>query len=336
MDAQEREVFWNTLCSLQGLDVKQDTEKLMKTIRFPKYLFRYRSVSLGSLEALRTNKLFFSSANYYDDPFDTFLYIDIEYIRQVFLSAFQTRESTEAVTEGVKTLLGEMLAEKQRELFTVDYVKSMLSNGLVESFLGSALALRDEVKKDSWSICFSENGFNESLWLKYADQHKGFVQIYDLENEENYICGKQEKCQNCGIKMYGKALYPIYYSNEPYDATDFAKIIMLNKIGELPGVQIPQYLHDSVGKGVWESERTTLIKKKCHEYDEEWRMITNCRTKEQPAMQWIPSGIILGLRMGVKEENLVVSMAKEAGIKNIYKSCIDPKNQLVALPVNFK
>lgn len=172
MDAQEREVFWNTLCSLQGLDVKQDTEKLMKTIRFPKYLFRYRSVSLGSLEALRTNKLFFSSANYYDDPFDTFLYIDIEYIRQVFLSAFQTRESTEAVTEGVKTLLGEMLAEKQRELFTVDYVKSMLSNGLVESFLGSALALRDEVKKDSWSICFSENGFNESLWLKYADQHK--------------------------------------------------------------------------------------------------------------------------------------------------------------------
>ena len=37
-------------------------------------------------------------------------------------------------------------------------------------------------------------------------------------------------------------------------------------------------------------------------------------------MEWIPSGILLGLRMGVKEENLVVSMAREAGIKDIYKS----------------
>ena len=65
-------------------------------------------------------------------------------------------------------------------------------------------------------------------------------------------------------------------------------------------------------------------------------MITNCRMKEQPAMEWIPSGIILGLRMGIKEENLVVSMAKEAGIKNIYKSYINSKNQLVALPVTLK
>ena len=53
-------------------------------------------------------------------------------------------------------------------------------------------------------------------------------------------------------------------------------------------------------------------------------------------MEWIPSGIILGLRMGVAEENLVVSMAKEAGIKNIYKSIIDSKNRLNAVPVTLK
>ena len=43
-----------------------------------------------------------------------------------------------------------------------------------------------------------------------------------------------------------------------------------------------------------------------------------------------PSGIILGLRMDVAEENLVVSMAKEAGIKNIYKSYINAQNKLDA------
>ena len=40
--------------------------------------------------------------------------------------------------------------------------------------------------------------------------------------------------------------------------------------------------------------------------------------------------------MGVKEENLVVSMAREAGIKNIYKSIIDSKNMLNAVPVTLK
>ena len=53
-------------------------------------------------------------------------------------------------------------------------------------------------------------------------------------------------------------------------------------------------------------------------------------------MEWMPSGIILGLRMNVAEENLVVSMAKEAGIENIYKSYIDAQNRLNAFPVSIR
>lgn len=282
---------------------------------------------------LVTSKLYFSSANYYDDPFDTFLHIDIEAIRKEYLSAFQTPESTEAVVDGVKSLLGNILSEEQAAQFTVENVTNALSHGLTESFLNAALSLRDEVKKDTWSVCFSENGFNEVLWLKYADQHRGFVQIYDLENNDNFLCGKQEKCANCGIKNYGTPLYPIYYSDTPYDATKFAKFVMLRKIAETTATQIPPELYAGMGSALWEQERTTLIKKECHKYDEEWRMITGCIMKPPVMMEWIPSGIILGLRMGVAEENLVVSMAKEAGIKNIYKSYINAQNKLDAYPL---
>lgn len=125
MNAQEREAFWKTLCALPGLDLLQDAKQLMAAIRFPKLLFRYRPVNLNSLEALRTNRLYFSSANYYDDPFDTFLHIDINSIHQEFLTAFQTRESTEAVTEGVKDILGGMLTEEQKAFFTADNVTKM-------------------------------------------------------------------------------------------------------------------------------------------------------------------------------------------------------------------
>lgn len=219
--------------------------------------------------------------------------------------------------------------------FTAENVTAALSQGLVDRFLDSALALRDEVKKDTWSICFSENGFNEVLWLKYADQHKGFVQIYDLENNENFLCGKQEKCASCEVKNFGTPLYPIYYSDTPYDATNFTKLVMLHKLGEIIGTPMPQQLYAGMGIGLWERERTTLIKKKCHEYDEEWRMITSCSMKPPIMMEWIPSGIILGLRMASAEENLVVSMAEEAGVKDIYKSYIDANNKLNAMPISI-
>lgn len=334
MNSDERALFWNTLCSLPGKDIKEDFEKLLPTIKTPKLLFRYRPISLNSLEALRTNRLYFSSANYYDDPFDTFLHIDIEAIQKEFSSAFQSPESIAAVVDGARSFLGTSLTAEQLEQLTVENVTKAFSQGLIENFLGSVLALRDEIKKDTWSICFSENGFNETLWLKYADQHKGFVQIYDLENNENYLCGKQEKCANCGIMAYGTPLYPICYSDTPYNATSFAKLIMLNKIAENAGAPIPKQLYEGIGNnGIWEREKTTLIKKKCHEYDEEWRMITGCQMNPPIMMEWIPSGIILGLRMGSAEENLVVSMAKEAGIKRIYKSYINSKNQLDAFPV---
>ena len=84
MDHNDREQFWKTLCSLPGNDIVAEREQLFKSIKYPKLLFRYRPVSTKSLEALRTNKLYFSSANYYDDPFDTFLHIDIEAIRKEY------------------------------------------------------------------------------------------------------------------------------------------------------------------------------------------------------------------------------------------------------------
>lgn len=119
---------------------------------------------------------------------------------------------------------------------------------------------------------------------------------------------------------YGTPLYPICYSDTPYDATNFAKFVLLHKLEETKRFPLPPQLFSLMGNELWERERTMLIKKKCHEYDEEWRIITKRIMQPPIMMEWIPSGIILGLRMGTAEENLVVSMAKEAGIKKIYKS----------------
>ena len=91
---------------------------------------------------------------------------------------------------------------------------------------------------------------------------------------------------------------------------------------------IMQDIVSTLGPAYWERERTTLIKKECHHYDEEWRMIVWGDIKPPLMIEWIPHGVILGLRIGESERELVISCAKQAGIKHIYESYINRNNQL--------
>lgn len=49
---------------------------LTKVIKYPQNIYRYRTINSNSLSALIENKLYFSNSNYYDDPFDTNIYVD--------------------------------------------------------------------------------------------------------------------------------------------------------------------------------------------------------------------------------------------------------------------
>lgn len=331
MNNMQRKEFWDTLCSLDGRDIQEDRKRLSEKIILPRYLYRYRDVTFNNLDALKSNRLYFSLANYYDDPFDTFLHIDIEKIRSEFESNFSE--------EGITRLANAMkdIVDKSNTTFPEEFIsivsdpqrlKELHQNGLTDAFLVQALELRNEIRKNTWSICFSESGFNEVLWLKYANQYRGFVLIYDLNKTENIRCGKMDKCKNCGIFNHGTPLYPMCYLEEPYDATNYAKFVMAQMVSARMNVQIPQYIIDGLGSMAWEGERTTLIKKKCHQYDNEWRMVTGCAMKPPIMMEWIPDGVILGLRMEKSEENLVISLARQAGIKKIYKSIINRDNLL--------
>lgn len=130
------------------------------------------------------------------------------------------------------------------------------------------------------------------------------------------------------------SLYPMVYSDESYDATSYAKYIMLQELSASVNTPLPQPFRDEIGSAVWERERTTLIKKTCHDPDQEWRMIIRCNIKPPIMLEWIPSGVILGLRTSLNDQKRIIDAAKEAGIKRIYKSCIDIQNKLNFFPID--
>ena len=80
----------------------------------------------------------------------------------------------------------------------------------------------------------------------------------------------------------------------------------------------------------WERERITLIKKECHKYDEEWRMIVPYYMTGKVMREWIPDAVILGLRMENDDRDLITDIAKQAGIRNIFQSFINDDGELDA------
>ena len=334
MNLTERQEFWNVLCDCDGKDIERAVQNLSKVIKYPKYLYRYREVTPNSLEALRTNHLFYSTSNYYDDPFDTFLQINLEKIMEKVNRATSDpvaiQNFVKIIKETGNSQVINQLGFKSAEEITIDKVKELAEDvQRRNNFINNVCDFRNELKKEVWSVCFSENPYNEVLWLKYAKQHKGFVVIYDLTDDNKFLCGKHEKCKNCGVRECDLMLYPIYYSNQKYDATDYAQDFLFKKIyQQFPQIGQAANFSFLFENPIFEILKVMLIKKECHKYDEEWRMIIPFKIKPPVMREWIPSGVILGLRMDINEENLVVSLARQAGIKNFYKSYIDANGNL--------
>ena len=78
--------------------------------------------------------------------------------------------------------------------------------------------------------------------------------------------------------------------------------------------------------------KLSLIKKKCHHYDQEWRYLSSNPNKKY--LEWKPSKLIIGYRTPADHEALIKNAAKIAGIHNIYKADINPKNKLDILQLD--
>ena len=330
MDKNERKLFWDTLCSLDGKDLVADRTKLLATIKYPPLLYRYRPINQKSIDALQNNKLFFSSANHYDDPFDTYLRIDWNKVKGAIASI--DLKSPGAFTQ-FKTLCESLnistdLVESLREKF-----ENLTMDELLESFIQMIEKhIRPKIRQNSFSICFSENPCNENLWLKYADNHAGFCLIYNPYDNDAWLCGKQEKCKSCVVANASKSLYPVYYSKEKYDGTQYAiaQAWFTFMCEGLKNMELAQNFAQNVPMH-WESEKVSLIKHKCHEFDEEWRILFGAAPNAGACLRWIPHGVVLGLRTSVANGKLIINAAKQAGVKNIYQAIITPLDELDAI-----
>lgn len=321
MNNKERKVFWDTLCSLQGIDLVKEGQTLRQTIKMPKHLYRFRPVTINSLESLRTNTMYFSTADYYDDPFDSYSYIDWDYVSKQLQDAYN--DATKLQT----------MAKSIQETFNIpaDNIITAIKNTPFDQWISCSTTIleesRKEIQKRQLSICFTEQCNNEVLWLKYASNHKGFALEYHISDDFLSI--------NDSITPSHYFLYPIYYSNQKYDASEYAKNVAYQLLAMYSHPFLKSYILYNLPVLNWHYERIGLIKHKCHEHDKEWRILYPVIMpspeieKQRPKMERKPSSVIIGVRTGISEKNLIISLAKEASIPRIYQLSIDKNGKFV-------
>ena len=318
MNSSERKTFWDTLCSIRD-NTPDHLQALLATINTPEYLCRFRPVSENSLLQLQENKLYYSSADHYDDPFDTFIHVDFPRVKALYdlLKSFLDTGNSD-----LRNIL--MVLEPVIGMSAEQFINNLKDHPLDLSIFPERIRqIRTIIQKNLFSICFCEDAMNETLWLKYANNYRGFALIYDVKDDSSFLCGKEKMCENCRSLIEKPSVYPVYYTEDAYDATQFALACMLW------GEQVPRQIVELSSKAViWEAERVSLIKKKCHEYDQEWRMIRPTMSLDRTYIKMKPNKVILGLRMQENEKRLVISAAKVAGINNIEELYINDSDLL--------
>lgn len=325
MDTEKRTAFWKTLTALDGKDLAGDSRKLQATIAYPSHFYRFRGVSISALDAMQHNKLFFSSADYYDDPFDSFLHIDENRVRTEIQTLFQSSDMLQSSFKNAASFWGisEEARDKVASLCTLDNAPN-----IALQLLHFLQPIPEFVQKEILSICFCDKWQNEQLWLKYAENHTGFVLEYDSADDKAFLCGKQECCKECCQRSIACPIYPVYYTDIPFDATIFARNVAINKMTELILPDKIQQVRQLFPLAVWDKEKISLAKRRCHEHDNEWRMLyageyVQSPTSKRPFICWRPSSVTLGLKTNPSAKNLIITLSKLAGIPVVYECYVE-------------
>lgn len=279
---------------------------MLAAVDRPASLFRFRPVTESSLEELENNFMYFSSADHYDDPFDTYMKMDIPRLLKIV-------EEIKSDRSAIFRFISERFPDAELNGLNKDTVK-------LHSMLPSPediIKLRQNMQIDTYSVCFCESAKNESSWMKYADNHKGFVLEYTFSPQ--YI----DELWN--YKVLSANLFPIYYSDKKYNATDYAVHEILLFLCR-PTPQLYNELLDYMG---WENTKISLIKNKCHKYDKEWRLVPAFRLCNRDIIRLRPKSVSIGLRTSKYTERTIIAAAKMAGIGEFYKMEIDKNDRFV-------
>jgi|SRR5271170_1501932 len=211
-----KEEFVKCLEGLTSADSQLEKALDMKAEHMPKHIYRYQSDVDSRRKSLATDKIWLSSPDKWNDPYDCeFIISDagVEAEAHQRLEKEFTGANPELLAIG-KSKASQLVSEKLSEI--------------------------KKWKQLCKACCFNEDPTSMLMWGHYADNHRGFCIEYDLEGPK--------------AEQFRHSLYTVVYCDKPYDLTPWAKsLVNGSSLGVFnPHGPILALIHKFVG---WEYER---------------------------------------------------------------------------------
>ena len=266
------------------------------------------------LDSIINEKIFFSTALGYNDPYDTLLYVN-------------KRSLLKFVGESLDREMSTYIAELKKKNFSMGCFAQMFwTPENREKFLQSIddeiaaikIAIHDNIK----GICLSQNTLSSLMWAHYAKDHTGVALLYDSHELSSAKC-YSETGQVLNEKF---ELHPINYCEKRPDATKFIHDYLLYKASEktfpvtFSGdiLEYPDY--DTIREII-------LTKDTVWSYEKEIRLIPQIlnywRRSNVAYLKIKPKAIILGAKMISSDKDIFVEAAVKAGDIAIYEAVLN-------------
>lgn len=315
-------------------DAAQARDKLIKLrdwllSNVPSKLYRFRSPSEHSFDALVSDQIWGSRIDTFNDPFENEPCYDMDTLSQwlnneLFCPAKNVLERLKQVQRGsmpedvlrwmqqgkvseATNMLKGVNLDDSAAMKNIDLFQQIIFNLLpdlgpaaTEEFFNAVLWARQQ----RYAACFSEEFKPTLMWAHYAKGHEGFCVEYDFKK---YMKGCEESCGNIldyHSFMLNLTLAPVHYSGSRFDATNYLKTLFQQKLGTRLNVSLPPYHSD-----VLFMTKALLVKSEDWSYEKEWRLISppENEIKEEPPKSKLltripPTAVYIGARADSETE----------------------------------
>lgn len=275
-------------------------------------LCRYRRLNEKNLNALAQGKVYFSTPAFFNDPFDSFAYVNEE---KLFASIAHEWETGFEQGEFFKKVMNidpdcetarqikERVLNKEAQKHQIQRIKEELKR------------IQKQVAENTRVICFSETAFSNLMWSHYAEDHTGFALLFDFEDLQS-------------ATAYDASDNPIPYKtklervNYLKQAPDYGQLFFQ----EMPNRMTisPPFMQDK--KSSTFHSQFLYNKQADWSYEKEWRLCTIGEDLSEKSnahyLKINPCAVLLGARMKYKDRFPILQILAGKDIK-VYEMFAD-------------
>lgn len=307
----------------------------------PSDLFRYRSCSEYHISAFEQDQLWLSKPSTFNDPHDSFLFID----KKKILSQIGNVDSKASFEQMENVLTNPEFRIQEEKRLGKDFIDRIIENATDN---GAPVILSPEqmeiqnryhehridlitdlakksMKQASLVGCFSESVNSTLMWAHYSSNHTGFVLNYDFKSLYSIDIG-QGKTR--GSLFVDNKIFPVLYSNERYDATYYVEFHFMDDFYRHLGLKLPYPFYDKLFY-----YKSLLFKSMDWVYEKEWRIIRqtdNNLDNEKPDHAHLPNikpkEIYLGSEISEADRKSLIEIARAKGIR-VYQMEVDDSDR---------